>query len=216
MIHRYDAVELPTLGFGKDAVGRYGTLYVEAALLQLFDGRNNLLSLLPAEHAVLAAMGIQTSHANVGFLNAELAAGIVDEFDTLHDTGFLHQITSLSQRYVGRDMDDADSIIGKHHSIFLGMCKRCVNLGMAIKVMTCQVQCFLVQRGGDGAIDLVSHGQLYRLLDILEGSIAALCLYLAKLKGAHIYTLQVIDINGTKLKLGILHALHGMDLQVIA
>ena len=87
---------------------------------------------------------------------------------------------------------------------------------MAIKVMTCQVQCFLVQRGGDGAIDLVSHGQLYRLLDILEGSIAALCLYLAKLKGAHIYTLQVIDINGTKLKLGILHALHGMDLQVIA
>ena len=97
MVHGNNAVELTALSLGEDTVVRYGTVNIEVAAFQFLDGRNDFLSLLPAEHAVFAAMRIQAGHADVWILNTELAAGIVDEFDALDDAGLLHQVAGLAQ-----------------------------------------------------------------------------------------------------------------------
>ena len=73
MVHGNNAVELTALSLGEDTVGRYGTVNIEVAAFQFLDGRNDFLSLLPAEHTVFAAMRIQTGHADVWILNTELA-----------------------------------------------------------------------------------------------------------------------------------------------
>ena len=82
--------------------------------------------------------------------------------------------------------------------------------------MARKVQCFLVQWCRYGAIYFVGHCQFNGLLDILEGGIATLGLHLAELKGGEVDTLQVNDVDGAVLELGVLHILDGIHLQVEA
>ena len=87
---------------------------------------------------------------------------------------------------------------------------------MSVVVMPGQIQRLLIQRSRHGTIHLVSHRQLDGLLDILEGGVATLGLYLAELKRREVDALQVNDIDGAVLELGVLDALDGVDLQVEA
>ena len=84
VIHGHASVELAAFGFSENAVRGYWTFNIETTLAQFLNGRDNLLSLLIAEHAVLAAVGIQTSHANMGLLNTKLLAGPNREAITLN------------------------------------------------------------------------------------------------------------------------------------
>ena len=200
----------------KTLSGGYGAVDVETAGFEFVDGGNDLLCFLPAEHAVLAGVGVQTGYADVGTLDAKLAAGIVDEFYALYDAGLLHQVAGLTQGYVGGDVDDAYVLVGQHHGVLLRMREGGVYLGMAVVVVTGQVQRFLVQGGCHGAVHLVGHGQLDGFLDILEGGIATLRLYLAELEGREVYALHVIDVDGAMLEAGVLDTLYGVDLEVEA
>ena len=111
VVHRHASIELSTLGLSEDAVRGNGTFDIKAAMAQLFNGGDNFLCLLPAEHAVLAAMGIETSHTDVRLLDTKLTAGVVDEFYALHDALLLHQVAGLSQGHMRRDVDDADILV---------------------------------------------------------------------------------------------------------
>ena len=136
MIHRHNTIKLSAFGFGKDTVWRHRTVNVESALLQFLYGRNDFLCFLPAEHSVLTTVRVQTGHPDMRFFNTKLTTGIVNEFYTLDDTCFLHQIASLPQRNVRRNMDDADVLIGKHHRIFLRMGEGSIDFRMPVVVMT--------------------------------------------------------------------------------
>ena len=113
-------------------------------------------------------------------------------------------------------MDDADVFVGQHHGVLLGVGEGGVNLGMTVVVMTSQIERLLVQRGCNGAVHLVCHGQFDGFLDVLEGGIATLGLHLAELEGGEVDTLQVDDVDGAEFKFGLLHVLDGVDLQVEA
>ena len=117
---------------------------------------------------------------------------------------------------MGGDMDDTDVLVGEHHGIFLGVGEGSIDLRMSVVVMSGKVQCLFVQGSRDGTVHLICHGKVYRLLDILEGSVAALWLYLTELEGGEVDTLQVVDINSTVLKLGVFDTLYGIHLQVEA
>ena len=193
-----------------------GTVDVETTCCQFLDGGNDFLSLLPTEHAVFAAVWIQTCHTDVGLLDAELSASIVNEFHALDDAGLFHQIAGLSQRNVRRYMDDADILVGQHHGILLGVGKRGIDFRMSVVMVTSQVQRFLVERCCHRTVHLVSHGQFNGLPYILEGGIITLGLHLAELEGGKIDTFQVNNVDGAVFELSILHVLDGINLQVKA
>ena len=60
---------------------------------------------------------------------------------------------------------------------------------MSVVVVTGQVQRLLVQRSRHGAVHLISHCQFDGFLDILEGGVATLGLYLAELEGGEVNAL---------------------------
>ena len=212
VVHGDTSVELSALRLGEDRVGRYGTFDIKATGFQFLNGGDNLLRLLIAEHTVLTGMGVQTSHPDMWLLDTKLTTGIVYQFHTLDDTSLLHQVTSLPQRDMGRDMDDADVLVGKHHGIFLCIGEGGVDLRMSVIMMSCKIQRLFVQGCCHRTVYLIRHGEVYRFLDILEGGIATLWLYLTELKSGEVDTLQVIDINSAILKLGVLDTLYGIHL----
>ena len=158
-------------------------------------------------------MWVEASHADEGLLDAELSAGVVDEFYALDDAGFLDQVAGLTEGHVGGDMDDADVLVGQHHGVLLGVGEGGIYLGVAVVVVTSQVEGFLVKRGGDGAVDLVGHGEFDGLLDVLEGGVAALGLYLSEAEGLVIDDGDVDDVDGAVFKLGVLDLGDGVDLK---
>ena len=191
VVHSDTAIKLSALGLGEDTVRRNRTFYVEATRFQFLDSWDNLLRLLIAKHTVLAGVGIQTCHTDMGLFDTKLATSIVYQFYTLDDTGFLYQVAGLSQGNMRRDMDDADILISEHHRIFLRICEGSVDFCMSIVVVTSQIQRLFVQRGSHSTIYLVSHRQFDRLFDILEGSVTTLGLHLAELECREVYTLQI-------------------------
>ena len=113
---------------------------------------------------------------------------------------------------MGRDMDDTDILVRQHHRILLRSREGGIDLCMTVIMVSCKVQSLFVEGGGHRTVHLLSHGEVDGLLDILEGSIATLWLYLAELEGGEVDTLHIIDIDGTILKLSVLHALYGIHL----
>ena len=111
-------------------------------------------------------------------------------------------------------MDDADILVGQHHGILLGIGKGSIDFRMSVVVMARQVQRLFVEWCRDSAVHFVGHGQFDGFLDVLEGCIATLCLYLSEFKGRKVHTFQVDDVDGAVFELGIADATDGIDLQI--
>ena len=89
-------------------------------------------------------MRIKSGDADVWILDAELEACIVDKFSNLDDTRLLAKVTGLAKGNVCRNVNHAQWSIGQEHGVLLGAGEGGVNLGMAVIVVACLMEGFLV------------------------------------------------------------------------
>ena len=215
-------------GLRENAVRRAGADNAGDALgLGSLDGRGDLLDLLAAEQAVLAAVGVQAGHCDAGVLDAHILAGLIGDLDDFQHTLFLDPVAGFAQGDVGGDVDHAQVVVGQHHGVLLGVGVGGVNLGVAVEmgvavrllaviVFQSLVHGFLVQGVGAGSIHLTGHGKLDDLLDALEGCVAALHAHLCHLELVDVLDeVEVQHVDGSGGEQSIRHLVAAVDDDVL-
>ena len=229
VVHTHHDIVPAADGLREHAVRRAGTHDTGNALgLGSLDGGGDLLDLLPAEQAVLTAVGVQTCHSDAGVLDPHILAGLVGDLDDLQHAILLDPVAGLPQGNVGGNMHHAQVVMCQHHGVLLGVGVGSVDLGVAVKVgvtvrlfavvvLQCLVHGFLVQGVGAGGIHLTRHGQLNDLFHALEGCVAALHADLCYLELADVLDqIQMQHVDGAGGEQGIRHLLAAVDDDVLA
>ena len=214
VIHGHATVVLAATCLGKEGVGRYRTVNVEASASQFLNGWQYLLFLFPAEQPAVAGMRVKSGDTYARIVNAKLLAGVANQFGNLDDAWLLHSVASLAQRDVCRDVDYAQELISQQHGIFLCAREVGIYLGMSVEVMTGKVQRLLVKRSRHGAVHLARHSQFDGFYYRNESSVSALRSHLARLELLHVDAVEVINIDGSIFKLCLADVCNGVYLHV--
>ena len=156
-------------------------------------------------------MGVKSGYAYSWMGNAELAAGVVEQFGHFDNAGFLHQVTGLAKWHMGRDVYHTQILVGQQHGVFLGVGEGGVNFGVTIEHMTALVKSRLVQGGGNRAVYLMVHGQVDGGLYRQESGMTALGLLFAELETAHVHAGDVVYVDGALCEFSFLHTVDDVD-----
>ena len=98
----------------------------------------------------------------------------------------------LAHRNVGSDVDDAQLVGDEHQGEIFGAGLLGQNLGVSGVLESGQLHRFLVQRGGDDRIELLSESQINCLEDRIDGSLSR-----ARIDSS-VFQSSQIDITGRK------------------
>ena len=102
-------------------------------------------------------------------------------------------------------MNYTHEIISQKHGIFLRISIMGVNLRMTIKMMTCKIKCFLIQRSRYRTVYFTCHSQFNGFYHGFKCRIAALGGNLALLESLHVYAMKVVNVDCSILELRIFY-----------
>ena len=97
VVHRNNNVIPSSSGLGEYRVRWNRTIRVYSLCLCLFDGRNDLVDLLPAEQAVLSAVRIEPGDTDARLFDPQIPAGLPGYADHFQYSVFFNAVTGLTQ-----------------------------------------------------------------------------------------------------------------------
>ena len=178
VVHRNDDIIRAAHRFDEDGVGRDRPRDVVAFGFCCLDGGDDLVRFFVSEEAVLGAVGIEPGHGDAWMFVAEELHRVIGQVDDFEDARFFHTVARFAQRYVRRDMDDAELPIRadaarEQHRVF-----RCVRvLGEDFRVATVvvarQVERLFVDGRRDDGVHFFIQREGDAFLDVAEANIAA-------------------------------------------
>ena len=140
-------------------------------------------------------MGIDPGNGNARLGESDaFQEAIRDADDRLHALA-IKRIEELTQRNVGRDMNDLQLVGVEHHGVIAAFSQRRQQLGMTRIIVPGQMKRFFIQRCGRDGVYVAFHRQRRRPLHAAVGQIARLGLHFTRLQRVRLGQRLVDDMN---------------------